>query len=304
MANNNLKGSLIIHYFLSRQRPYFIRAAHGQNQLLEAPIKQKSKVLAGIFLLLAWAIIFPDKNAKAWGPKAHQVVGYVAEHFLQPDVKTILRQEFNIKHLAQVAVWADDVRKSRRQKLWHYSNVKEGKWLYLQERDCPQGNCVVERIKFYHQTLKNRDLPKKKRREAIKYLVHFIGDIHQPLHLGNQSDRGGNRINILFRGEHTNLHALWDSGIIASRAWRVKKYSRFLALRIKDEDASEWSDSTRVDWANESRRFALEHAYNVKKGRRVKLTKDYLGRANEIIDLRLSQAGVRLANILNQTLAE
>ena len=255
-------------------------------------------------ILLAWILFFPDQYVKAWGPKAHQVVGHVAEHFLQPEVKIILQQKFNIKHLAQVAVWADDVRKSRGQKPWHYSNIKKGEWLYLKERDCPRGNCVVERIKYFHQTLKNRDLPGKKHREAIKYLVHFIGDIHQPLHLGNQSDRGGNRINILFRGDSTNLHALWDSGIIASRAWRAKKYSRFLTHRINDEDVSEWSDSTLVDWANESRRFALEFAYKVKKGRSVKLTKAYLERANEIIDLRLSQAGVRLAKLLNETLGE
>ena len=165
MANNNLKEPLIIQYFFSRQLagPYCIRAAHGQNQFLDASLKQKSQVLACIFLLLAWILIFPRlMNVQAWGPTAHQVVGHVAEHFLEPEVKTILRQEFNIKHLAQVAVWADDIRKSRGQKPWHYCNIKEGEWSYLKGRDCPRGNCVVERIKFFHQTLKNRDLPKKK----------------------------------------------------------------------------------------------------------------------------------------------
>jgi hypothetical protein len=264
--------------------------------MMEINRKQIPKMLVCVFLLHAWIMLIPSNEARAWGPKAHLIVGHVAEHYIQPEVKTILRQEFNIKHLAQVALWADDVRKSRRQKPWHYSNVKEGKWSYQKERDCPHGNCVVERIEFYRQILKNRDLPQKKRWEAIKYLVHFVGDIHQPLHLGNQSDRGGNRIKILFRGDMTNLHALWDSGIIASRAWRVKKYSRLLTHRINDEDVREWSDSSLVDWANESRRFALGVAYKLNRG---KLTKAYIERASEIIDLRLSQAGVRLAKLLN-----
>ena len=126
--------------------------------------KQKQVVLLHLFLFQASILFTPVSEAQAWGPKAHQIVGHVAEHFLQPEVKTILRQEFNIKHLAHVAVWADDIRKSRKQKPWHYTNIKKGELTYLKERDCSRGNCVVERIDFYHQKLRKRDLSKKQRR--------------------------------------------------------------------------------------------------------------------------------------------
>ena len=81
-------------------------------------------------------------------------------------------------------------------------------------RDCPKGNCVVEKIKEFSAVLANVELSLKKRKVALKYLVHFVGDVHQPLHLGNRKDRGGGKIRLTYLGKNVSLHYLWDGGLI------------------------------------------------------------------------------------------
>ena len=98
--------------------------------------------------------------------------------------------------------WADKIRRKRRQESpWHYTNVRPGEWTYEAARDCPNGNCVTEKIKEFVAVLANIENPLEKRKDALKYLVHFVGDVHQPLHLGNRKDRGGNRISFLIQEE-------------------------------------------------------------------------------------------------------
>jgi hypothetical protein len=238
--------------------------------------------------------------AYGWGPQGHRVVGAIAESNLTPETKKIIAEEFNINHLADIANWADKIRRNRKQeKPWHYTNIKEGEWNYRVSRDCPKRNCVIEKIKEFSAVLANVELPLKKRKVALKYLVHFVGDVHQPLHLGNRKDRGGGKIRLDYLGEKVTLHYLWDGGLIDWKRESLLKYATHLNVRFQDLEKTKWLHSKVNDWADESRSLALKYAYPIENN---ELSKTYISKGREILNQRMVQAGIRLADLLNQLL--
>jgi len=245
-------------------------------------------------------ILLPMSSAWAWGPLGHNILSEIADARLRPDVKTRIRENFNIKNLADVANWADRVKRKRSQGPWHYCNIAESERGYSRDRDCPDDACVVEKVRYFAGVLRQKNPRGKEGREALMYLVHFVGDIHQPLHLGNAGDRGGNAVELFFRGKATNLHALWDGGMIHLNGKSLLQYARHLNRRISPEDIENWTRLAVTGWANESRAFALDHAYLQGESAKGSLSKEYIEKSREIIDLRLSQAGVRLADLLNR----
>ncbi len=246
--------------------------------------------------------IFPLQEGKTWGPEEHRLIATVADAYLLPEVEHLIRNDFNIMTLADVATWADRIRKQRSQGSWHYANIRKGRVSYRKQRDCPTGKCVVEKVHQFERVLRDRNRPRAERKDALKYLVHFVGDVHQPLHLGDKEDRGGGTIQLFYNGRPTNLHALWDGGLASVRGRNLVHYAGFLNRRIAKDDIEEWTRSTVIDWANESRKLALEHAYGPVRRGKMRLSKEYVERAREIIDMRMSQAGVRLAHMLNLSL--
>ena len=287
--------------------------------------------------LILLAVNVPD--SAAWGPQGHRVIGLIADGHLKSEVKELIAEKFNINSLADVATWADRTRKKRKEESsWHYTNIEEGQWTYNAERDCPDRACVTEKIHEFSGILVDRSTSLRERKDALKFLVHFVGDVHQPLHLGNLKDRGGGTLRFLYKGKVASLHYLWDGGLIdwggetpqvgvaadsnaavtqtrPPKAWSLfpagvarsrrvggaslLKYAARLNGRVSEVEVSTWSLSTVSDWANESRSLALKEAYNVDKE---DLSKAYIKRGQEIINLRLTQAGVRLAHLLNTIL--
>lgn len=255
----------------------------GLNNMLE-----NQKTICSWLVLILLFVIVPE--TAAWGPQGHRLIGNIAESRLKPEVKKIILEKFNIKSLAGVSNWADKVRKKHiKEKPWHYTNIKEGHWTYVAERDCPSGACVIEKIHEFTDVLTDRTASLKKRKTALKYLVHFVGDLHQPLHMGNKKDRGGGTLSFSYKGKSASLHYLWDGGLVD---WGREFFP------VSEAEALSWNESSVVDWANESRSLALKVAYNVDEG----LSKNYIRRSREVIHLRLMQAGVRLGHLLNTKL--
>ncbi len=247
-----------------------------------------------VFILLALNV----SDSSAWGPQGHRVIGHLADGHLKPAVKSLIFEKFNINSLADVATWADMTRKKRKEeKPWHYTNIEAGQWTYDADRDCPDKACVVEKIYEYSAVLGDRSA--SAREEALKYLVHFVGDVHQPLHLGNQKDRGGGTLRLPFKGKMVSLHYLWDGGLIDWEGTSLLEYATRLNRRLSESEVVIWNSSTVSDWANESRSLALKTAYKADKEG---LSKSYIKKGQEVIALRLAQAGVRLANLLNTIL--
>ncbi len=241
------------------------------------------------------------KDACAWGSAGHRIVANIAELNLEPKVISKIRREFNIKHLSNVAVWADDKKiKRARPIVLHYTNIAESQRIYNQPRDCPEKNCVTEKIKDFISVLENKTFPWIKRFKALKFLVHLVADVHQPMHLGNAEDRGGNEIKLNMGEESINLHALWDHFLLPTHNNKLRDLARKLNNEIGQNQKEDWSQSTVVDWTNESRELVLDFAYQVKFNSQRTLSDEYIKQGRKIVKHQLSKAGIRLSHTLNQ----
>ena len=252
---------------------------------------------------LALMLIFSTETATAWGPDGHRIICEIAQMHLLPRTRKIVQQNFNIKYLTLVANWADVKKHApRKPDVLHYTNIEEGKLTYDQTRDCPEKKCVTEKIREYEKVVSNRSLFYFDREDALKFLVHLVGDIHQPMHLGNLSDRGGNDIDVLVNGKLTNLHALWDSGLIFRGEESLLQYAGKLDARTTDDEMREWTKSYVENWSNESRELSLLYGYALSLTDERELTDEYIARGRLIVEKQLRRAGVRLAHILNRSL--
>lgn len=256
--------------------------------------------IAGVLLILSGLAATPGR---AWGPQGHRIIAHLAELRLDPAVRDTLERQFNIKHLAPVANWADEIkRQPGAPDVLHYTNIAEGERTYDRERDCPQGRCVTEKIPEFRGILADPARPRNERARALKFLVHLVADVHQPMHMGNEKDRGGNEIRVRHDHRETNLHALWDSELIVLGGRSLVQYARDLNASVTPEEARRWVADDVVAWTDESRDLVLKYGYNLLKDPDGRLSERYLRRGRVVIELQLMKAGVRLAHLLNQTL--
>ncbi len=252
---------------------------------------------------LALTLIFSAETSTAWGPDGHRIVCEIAQIRLLPRTRAIIHQNFNIKYLTLVANWADVIKRGpRKPDVLHHTNIEAGKWTYDQTRDCPEKKCVTEKIREFEKVLANKRLFYFARKDALKFLVHLVGDIHQPMHLGNLADRGGNKIDVLVNGKATNLHALWDSGLIFREEETLAQFAEKLDARTTDDEMREWTRSYVENWSNESRELSVKYGYPLSLTDAGELTDEYIARGRLIVEKQLRRAGVRLAHILNRSL--
>jgi hypothetical protein len=268
-------------------------------------------VIFSLILALAGPI-----NALAWGPEGHRIVAEIAEQYLEPavagNVRTLLEMQ-NATHLAEVANWADQIRRERPETApWHYVDIPihpapmpgvEGVNGYLPARDCPREACIVAQIDKLISQLQRDKQPSWPRLEALEFLVHFMGDIHQPLHAANDNDHGGNDVKVVFNGRKTNLHAVWDSGILeaAGVSGDERAYALRLARSITPEQLKRWRIGTGAWWADESHAIAVKVIYGTLPHGGA-LPDGYETVALPIVNEQLEKAGVRLAMVLNVVL--
>lgn len=236
-----------------------------------------------------------------WGQLGHQLVGDVAEQYLTDKTREALRELLSDdRTLSDVANWADTIKGQRPEtRPWHYANVEEGADAFVMERDCGDKSCVVEQVNLDLEVLRDPESTHAAKVEALFFLVHFVGDIHQPLHLGLAADRGGNDIQVTFDGKKTNLHSLWDTGLLVHTGLDREEYLNGLLRLSGGGKKADWQRSLDTSvWATESWQLANTHAYLVPKSGR--LGSAYYGRNIKVVNDRLAAAGVRLATLLNE----
>ena len=259
-------------------------------------------------LLTAWGVGTGSNPAWAWGRIGHRAAGRLAESRLSPETLVQVRALLEPgESLADASTWADEVRRNRPESgPWHYVNVPITEPKYS-DRFCAEGGCVVEKIQAFRLVLADWNAPRAKRQEALRFLAHFVQDLHQPFHVGDRGDRGGNDLQVRFFDDGSNLHRVWDSGLI-ERAYRDEQaLSRDLTALTAGSDAIRWASGTVEDWANESLRAARfaytmpESGQPLRKG--AKLGVRYAEVNLPIAKERVARAGVRLAFLLNSTLA-
>jgi hypothetical protein len=261
---------------------------------------------AGAVLLVAVFALAPVQEAAAWGASGHSIVAEIAQRRLHPralrQVKKLLGGE---KSLASIASWADDITLLRPNTAnWHFVNIPYDADDYLPARDCPEtakGDCAINAIARSRAVLADARAPAQQRAEALKFLVHFVGDVHQPLHCTDRNDAGGNKVAVAFFGSAMSLHAVWDYGIIDKHTFDWGQYVDELERNwIAGKDLARLQRGSPVDWALEAHKLAVEVVYVLPED--LKLGEDYYRRALPVVDRQLALAGVRLAALLNQIL--
>ncbi len=277
-----------------------------------------------VSLLLFAALLAASPAALAWSALGHRLVGAIAERHLDPaaeaQVRALLAGEPD-PTLAGVAYWADALRNDdpprfKATSRWHYINARGGGCDFDLARDCPDGGCVVAQIQRQRAILADRTRPREARRDALKFLVHLVGDAHQPMHAGDRTDAGGNQYQISLatalepeayaRDKYvdgvmgTNLHSVWDYYILGAAGLSLPQYARKL-------DALPWPPSNEAPlfapmaWARESCRL-VEARHLYPDGH--KLDDGYLDAMRPLAEQRIRQAAWRLASILNDALGQ
>ncbi len=259
---------------------------------------------ASFAFLCACAALLSSPAALAWGQIGHRVVAELAQSRLTPvsraAVADLLKGEADAT-LAGNAVWADDVRKSEPAYQWtaalHWVNFEPGNCHYDAAHSCADGLCVVGGIERFSSELADRELPRARRIVALKFLVHFVGDIHQPLHAGYARDRGGNEFQINYLRDGWNLHSVWDSLLIESLQLNWRSYAeRLEAMSVSRSLLDQAGIESSATWAEESCRISQAADFYPP---RHKITRDYLESHRPVADERLRLAGERLAQRLN-----
>ncbi|MDG2527057.1 S1/P1 nuclease [Stenotrophomonas sp. HITSZ_GD] len=246
-------------------------------------------------------------QAQAWGGQGHRLVARVADTELTPQARkqiaTLLAGE-PTPTLAGIASWADELREhdpdlGKRTSPWHYVNLAEHDCAYDPPADCPDGKCVIAALNQQTALLADRSQPLDVRRQALKFVVHLVGDIHQPMHAGYARDKGGNDFQLQFNGKGTNLHSLWDSGMLYDRHLDDDAYLAELLKRPPTPAATPVLPPDAVGWAQASCRVAI--APGVYPDTHV-LPAGYVAQYRPLAEAALRQAGDRLAAILNAAL--
>jgi hypothetical protein len=251
--------------------------------------------------------------AYCWGPEGHDLVARIAQAQLSKKVRAkvdaILGPNVTI---VSISSWPDSIRRDRPETApWHYVDIPIDQPRLDMARDCPKGDCVITAIANFRAALKNPSTPPEKRKEALMFLVHFVGDMHQPLHCSDNKDKGGNDVRVIFAGAErpSNLHSAWDTGILERMGKEDDLYPALLKEALKNR--RKWSQGTVESWAEESHQAAVDTTYGKLPVKPVAGTPNttpipldaaYQQAAIPVIRTQIEKAGDRLARLLNETL--
>jgi hypothetical protein len=275
-------------------------------------MKSARTARSAIALALLLSIAAPP--TWAWGREGHRLTALVAEHFLSPAAKAQIAELLHHESLADVAPWADEYRNSHPETApWHFVDIPASAATFDRDRDCPHSaaepqspwrDCVTDRILYFEGRLGDDTVSPAERAVALKFLVHLIGDVHQPFHAMGDA-RGGNQTRVFFLGSPQcggstcNLHNVWDDAIIDNQALSEARYTERLLHEIEENHWERLSGGEPTSWANASHHYAvLAQAPNG-----ALLTHDYVAEETTVVDSELALGGLRLAHVLNRILA-
>jgi hypothetical protein len=232
-----------------------------------------------------------------WGQIGHYVTGEIAEHHLTDEARDRVNAILGDMTMARATVWMDDIRSDSRYDYtatWHWTTIPDG--MTYEEAEQEETGDIIGALETLIEELKRGGLNETEEREKLMLVMHMIGDIHQPLHVGTGEDRGGNDVRLQWMGENSNLHRVWDSDIINSFQMSFTELARELDT-ASPEQIREWQRATVRDWAYESMTYR-DRVYDLPDNMRLSYNYRYDNR--DVIYRRVLQAGIRMAGILNE----
>ncbi|SKB72402.1 S1/P1 nuclease [Daejeonella lutea] len=259
-------------------------------------LNNKSKKI----ILVAFLAYLPI-STMAWGLLGHRVVGEIAESYLKRRTSREIKEILGNETLAMASNWGDFIKSEPAYKYldnWHYINLKSGispdeLKAYLAQDTVTD---VYTRIQFLSKELRDKSLSQDKKQMYLRLLIHFVGDIHQPMHAAHPDDLGGGRFQVTWFGQPTNLHRVWDSDMVEDQKLSYTEYARAINF-IDNTRLKQLQGQGLSEWVTESYVISEKIYANVKPGDKLsyRYTYDYIGIAND----QMLKGGIHLASLLN-----
>ena len=243
-----------------------------------------------------------SQPALAWGANGHRIVGAIAQEYLSPQAHAAMLEILGGESLAEAGPWPDFMRSDpdefwqRTASPWHYVTVPEGQ-SYDEVGPPPQGDALTA-LQGFADTLRDPQASLADKKAALRFIVHLVGDLQQPLHAGNGDDRGGNDVKVTWFGEPTNLHSLWDSGLLDSQELSYSEYAKWLNDDLTPQEMREWASPDPKAWVADS--AAVRPSLYPEEP---DLGYEYNYRFKGVMEERLQKGGLRLAAFLNEVFA-
>lgn len=255
-----------------------------------------------LFVMLA-AFLLPSELF-AWGTTGHRVVAEIAEQNIKSSTKKKIDKLLDNLPMAYWANWPDFIKSDKTGQwdntfIWHYVNAprNQTKDAFLSYIKGVKQENIYSEIPKLEKTIEDHVSSSEQKRVALIFLIHLIGDAHQPMHVGCEDDLGGNRISLLWFNEKTNLHSVWDGKLIDYEKYSYTEYAHILNIVSKDKK-KELSAGTLEDWLYESHTIANEIYAGVNNEDR--LSYDYSFKYKSVVELQLQRGGFRLAAVLDK----
>lgn len=251
-------------------------------------------------------LLFSPLYSFCWGVTGHRVVAEIAQRHLSGKAKNELKKLIGRESLAQWANWPDFIKSDTtgtwdKTSKWHYVNIAGNlpKDEFMNGLKNLQGENLYTQIKAMAAQLKDKTLSQDKRQIALRFLIHFVGDLHQPLHVGREEDKGGNDIKVTWFDKPTNIHAVWDGSLVDFQQYSYTEYASYLNIAATDV-VKGWQQSSLEDWFFESYTLANKVYASVPADGKLGFKYNYIFQKD--LDLQLLKGGVRLAEIINRAL--
>lgn len=251
-----------------------------------------------VYLLIVLMSFSNQVNAsKIWGPTGHRVVGEIAQDYLKPRTKRKLKKLLNKKSLAFLSTYGDEIKSDKRYNkfyTWHYVNMPLDED-YNPAKASKKGNLVTG-IEYCKKIIKDDNSSDEDKAFYLKMLIHLIGDLHQPMHVGLAEDRGGNDFKVQWHYEDTNMHAVWDYKMLDRYDMSYQELAENADVLTKDE-IKKLQEGTIIDWVNEVHQLTREVYKSAEKGENLRYRYSY--KYMNTVRTQLQKAGIRLAKVLN-----
>src|ERR1700753_4180737 len=258
-------------------------------------MKTKKSLLAIAFLSISILLI-------SWGVTGHRTVGKIAETHLTANAKNAVHELLGAETLADVSTWADEVRNKplfQTTGPWHYINLPLGlSYSDFQKQVEGMKESNVYSALLEQERILTEESTRRGKVEALKFIVHFVGDLHQPMHVSRAEDKGGNTIQLNYNGQGTNLHSVWDSKIIDHMGLTYEQLAEKYG-RPSDAQVEQWQSDPMIKWMWESYQVTSRLYAEVDAMKSRAIDDSYADAHAAIVEERLAQAGIRLAGVLN-----
>ncbi|MGC4101070.1 S1/P1 nuclease [Ferruginibacter sp.] len=254
-------------------------------------------------IVLCCALLYIPFSSMAWGVLGHRIVGQIADSYLTKKTKRAIFDILGNESVAMASNWPDFIKSDPNYNYlynWHFINIKGG----LTEdsiRNYLASDTATDaytKINFLTEQLKNKDLDHTKKVLYLRLLIHIVGDVHQPLHVGHADDQGGNKVKVLWFNAPSNLHTVWDTQLVNFQELSYTEYATAINFTTK-EMRKALQANTVADWIVESYKIA-DKVYGDIKEPDQKLSYNYNFQYVDTLNSQLLKGGVRLAGLLNE----